>query len=70
MLEKSLQSLIEEHHSLIMSLVKWLDVPEDHYDRSFLRVAMIEKLRKLRNNPYFPDDEPETPSLFGPGKPK
>ncbi len=74
MLEKSLQLLIEEHHSLIVNLTKWLG-PTDgvipHHSRAFLHVVLAEKMRKLRNNPYFPDDNPsETPSMFGPGKPK
>jgi len=71
MLEKSLQNLIEEHHSLVMCLRKWLDAPEGSHNREFLYVFMGEHLKKLRKNIYFPEDNiPETPSMFGPGKPK
>jgi len=69
MLEKSLQTIIEQHHSLVVSLTRWLDSPGEP-GRAFLKAVMAEQMRKLRNNPYFPDEGPETPSMFGPGKPK
>ena len=70
MLEKSLQTLIEEHHTFVMSMKKWVDAPDGHRNRSLLQVVLDDHLRKIRNNPYFPDDIQETQSMFGPGKPR